>query len=66
MALKINDNGVTRDMTEDEQAAYEAFQTDTAAEAEAQNKALVAKKAARKAVLDKLGLTADEASALLG
>jgi len=66
MALKINDNGVTRDMTADEQAAYKAFQTDTAAETEAQNKALVAKKAAQKAVLDKLGLTADEASALLG
>ena len=36
------------------------------AEAEAQAEALAAKQAARQAVLDKLGLTADEAIALLG
>ena len=36
------------------------------AEAEAQTKAEAAKQSARQAVLDKLGLTADEAAALLG
>ena len=36
------------------------------AEAETQAKALTAKQVARQAVLDKLGLTADEALALLG
>jgi hypothetical protein len=36
------------------------------AEAEAQAEAAAAKAAARQAVLDKLGLTADEAQALLG
>ena len=36
------------------------------AEAETQAEAQTAKQAARQAVLDKLGLTADEAAALLG
>ena len=66
MALKINDNGKTRNMTPDEEAAHlawaEQFETQKAAEAEA----IEAKAAARQAVLDKLGLTADEAKTLLG
>lgn len=52
----------TRDMTADEIAEHEVY----AAEAEAIKQAQIAKQAARQAVLDKLGLTADEASALLG
>lgn len=64
--MKINDNGVERDMTETEQAAHEAWAKIAQAEAKAQAKAEAAKAAARQAVLDKLGLTADEASALLG
>lgn len=66
MALKINDNGIDRDMTADEEAAYLAYQKIVTAETKAQAEALAAKQAARQAVLDKLGLTADEASALFG
>ena len=66
MALKINDNGTTRNMTPDEEAAHlvwaEQFETQKTIEANAAE----AKAAARQAVLDKLGLTADEAAALLG
>lgn len=50
-----------RDYTPDEIAQVEAAQ----AEAEAKAAELAAKQAARQAVLDKLGLTADEAAALL-
>jgi hypothetical protein len=51
-----------REMTDDEHAQHKldlaAWKAETDAQAE--------KAAARQAVLDKLGLTADEASALLG
>ena len=51
-----------REMTDDEHAAWIKLSEEIAArEAAAQ-----AKMAARQAVLDKLGLTADEAAALLG
>jgi hypothetical protein len=53
---------LTRVMTENERAAYDL--TCDSTEANAQAKA--AKAAARQAVLDKLGLTANEAQALLG
>ena len=53
---------VTRDMTADEVADWQKAQDD--AENLADIKA--AKNAARQAVLDKLGLTQDEAQALLG
>ena len=56
------DTVTDRDMNADELAAYEAMQ----AEALAQADALAAKATARQAVLDKLGLTADEVTALLG
>jgi len=62
MALKIDDNGTNRDMTADELANIKIIRI----EAQAQAEALAAKQAARQAVLDKLGLTADEAAALLG
>jgi hypothetical protein len=53
---------IERDMTADELAAYEAAMDDIEQNALAK----VARVAARQAVLDKLGLTADEAAALLG
>ena len=66
MALKINDNGIDRDMTANEEAAYLAWQVIAQAEAKADADAQTAKNVARQAVLDKLGLTQDEAQALLG
>ena len=66
MALKINDNGIDRDMTSSEEAAYLAWQVIAQAETQADADAKIAKQVARQAVLDKLGLTQDEAQALLG
>ncbi len=53
---------IDREMTTDELAQYELDK----AEAEARNAAQAERAAARQAVLDKLGLTANEAAALLG
>jgi hypothetical protein len=64
--MKINDNGVDRDMTEIELAEYEAWAAIALIEHEQQLQSAADKAAARQAVLDKLGLTADEAAALLG
>jgi hypothetical protein len=58
--IQIGDE--VREMTDDEYAQYEKDQID-AGKAEAERKA---KEQARAAVLAKLGLTADEAAALLG
>lgn len=66
MALKINDNGTQREMTAHEAAEYKAWQVIAKAETQAELDAIAAKAAARQAVLDKLGLTADEAAALFG
>jgi hypothetical protein len=57
-----NDNGTTRPMTETEIAALEAIQIETAEQNRINNDRI----AMRQAVLDKLGLTADEAQLLLG
>ncbi|NBW18988.1 MAG: hypothetical protein EBR82_64535 [Caulobacteraceae bacterium] len=57
-----NDEIIDREMTAAEFKIYEANQ---AAQAEAQAEA-EAKEAARQAILDRLGLTADEAKLLLG
>jgi hypothetical protein len=59
---KVQIGDVVRDATPAEVAQIEA----THAEAQARAEALEAKAVARQAVLDKLGLTADEAAALLG
>ena len=59
---KIQIDDVIRNATADEVAAIDAQRAEAQAQAEAQ----AAKLAARQAVLDKLGLTADEATALLG
>jgi len=58
----IFDGNNNREMTVGEYAQWQADNETHAAQAEAQ----IAKVVARQAVLDKLGLTADEASALLG
>lgn len=62
MTYKIQIDDVIRDATAEEAALIDAQRT----EAEALAQAQAAKAAARQAVLDKLGLTADEAQALLG
>jgi hypothetical protein len=56
------DEVIDREMNDQEFATYEA---DQAAQAEAQAEA-EAKEAARQAILDRLGLTAEEARILLG
>ena len=58
----ITGQTIVRDMTADELAQRELDQTEAAKQAKAE----AAKAAARQAVLDKLGLTANEAQALLG
>jgi len=62
MPYKIQIDDEVRNATADEAAQIEAAQ----AEAQAQAETAAAKLAARQAVLDKLGLTADEAAALFG
>jgi ribosomal protein L9 len=59
---KIQIDDEVRNATPEEAARIDAQR----AEAEAQVEAVEAKAAARQAVLDKLGLTADEAAALFG
>jgi hypothetical protein len=66
MTMRTNDNGVERNMTEAEQAAHQEWAVIAQSEAEARSEAEAAQAAARQAVLDKLGLTANEAAALLG
>jgi hypothetical protein len=62
MAYKVQIDDLVRDATDEETAVIDAQR----AEGEAQDAAKAAKEAARQAVLDKLGLTANEAQALLG
>ena len=59
---KIQIDDKVRNATTDEAAQIDAAH----AEAQAEANALEAKAAARQAVLDKLGLTVDEAAALFG
>ena len=60
--LMTQDGDNVREMTAKELAEYEQLQTELAAYEATQ----AAKAVARQAVLDKLGLSADEAAALLG
>jgi hypothetical protein len=62
MKLQINIDGVVRDMTAEEIAQYELDQMETAKLKAADQ----AKAAARVALLERLGLTAEEAAILLG
>ena len=67
MVKVIEQNLVTGEIVEREQTTAEKTQTiKDKAEAEAQAETVAAKIAARQAVLDKLGITADEAAALFG
>ena len=66
MALKINDNGTDRNMTKAEEAEHLAWAEIAQKEFEISASTQTAKEAARQAILDKLGLTADEAAALFG
>ena len=61
MTYKINDNGVNRNMTQQETAAYEAILDDY----KEKEKETEARAKAKQAVIDKLGLTADEVAELL-
>ena len=62
----INDNGIDREMTEAEETSHLATLAKYAKEDEAQVKAEADKAKAKAALLDKLGITADEAALLLG
>ena len=63
--MRINDNGTDREMTAAELATYAAEQEMAQTELAKENAAKLAKQVARQAVLDKLGLTQDEAALLL-
>ena len=62
----VNDNGVNREMTADEAAAYQAWADEHNAEIAAQAEADAQRAAARASAVAKLGLTADEIAALFG
>jgi hypothetical protein len=62
MTYKIQIDDVVRDATAEEAALIDAQR----AEAEAQAEAKAAREVAREALLDKLGITAEEAQLLLG
>ena len=66
MKIKFHDIAtgeiVERDMNADEIALHKSYEAQTKANAEAR----IAKQAARQAVLDRLGLTEQEAQLLLG
>lgn len=64
--LRINDNGTDRDMTADEAAAHNEWAEAHNADMAAQQAADAQRAAARASALNKLGLTADEISALFG
>ena len=67
MAKVLEIDATTNTAIERDETAEEKAQRDTAHKAFlADNKAAETKAAARQAVLDKLGLSADEAAALLG
>ena len=66
MALKTNDNGIDREMTTDEETAFEASQKLAQAEAEARADEEAERQIARTALLARLGITESEAKLLLG
>jgi hypothetical protein len=65
MAYNINIDGVDRVMTKDEKAKYEETRDAMLADAQALEADAQAKADAKAAVLAKLGLTAEEVTALL-
>ena len=66
MALRINDNGIDRNMTADEEALHLASLQVAQAEAQARADKEAERQIARTALLDRLGLTEQEAQLLLG
>jgi len=62
----INIDGVNRLMTNEEKDAYLEWQKEKLLIIESNAQQAIKKQTAKQAVLDKLGLTADEAAALLG
>jgi hypothetical protein len=62
----ITGETVTRDYNAAELAQAKLDKVEAETQTKTQTETLTAKQAARQAVLDKLGLTADEAAALLG
>jgi hypothetical protein len=65
MAYIISIDGVDRPMTEEEQATYEETRDAMLADAQATEAEAQTKATAKAAVLAKLGLTAEEVTALL-
>ncbi len=65
MTMKINDNGVEREMTEEEIANHASVFFEIEANKKRETKEAVAKAKLRNEVIAKLGLTADEVAALL-
>jgi hypothetical protein len=63
--MKIYEDGIEREATADEVIEIEARQAADLKQQKAEAKALIAKENAKQAVLEKLGLTADEVAALL-
>jgi hypothetical protein len=64
--MKTNDNGIDRDMTEDEEIRHLALAKVLQNEAKERLKDQADKATAKAALLDRLGITADEAALLLG
>jgi ribosomal 50S subunit-associated protein YjgA (DUF615 family) len=65
MTLKVNENGIDRNMTEEEEALFAVSKNNYKAEKQAEAQAVADREALKKATLAKLGLTADEVAALL-
>ena len=65
MTIKINDNGIERDMTEEELAIYKASSKAIQQDQKIATQELADRQALKEATLAKLGLTADEVAALL-
>jgi phosphopantetheinyl transferase (holo-ACP synthase) len=65
MTIKINDNGVEREMTEEELAIYKASSKAIQQDQKIATQELADRQALKEATLTKLGLTADEVTALL-
>ena len=63
--MKINDNGLDRDMTAEELETHKAAIKAAVQEDNAKAKELADRQALKEATLAKLGLTADEVASLL-
>jgi hypothetical protein len=64
--MKINDGDNVRDMTDEEIATNELIKKGVADSLKAEATATADKEKAKAALLDRLGITADEAALLLG